>query len=683
MGLFYTLRNWKTRDSNPVLVRSKTEDSIVKEANSEMASHLKESIQNCDSIETYEQQLEKGAFQIVRKWCAKLAQYFDALHLHATNQKDNSQEKFEESEKDEVKQTLYDEKKVNYAIEREYIKKRKSIRMPRFIEKLKGLKESRSYFKSQLEKLSHELDKQVNVRTALGFTLQRVLIILGILVMSASEVGNALNSLMVLKANPLLELFTTAGIALLLFVASKALVYLFSHGLLFVDHDKGDGVVNQYDLGGLLVLIISLGFVFLLAELRIAYMIEMDQEPSETIRFFLRFLCIGLFASTVLLTMMLSNSHGKAKMVYVKTLFKYRKTCKRVERLQAKMSRMRSRSAGDQTRAKENLRFDRNFIFNDREQEFKSELLRDTASQNAILAMSRQSRLELIHGLQAQMYTARGAMEQKTGTQHEWKSIDFTSIINEPEYQVLTKKTTPMKNHFTMPRAVGMLIAVFFLLASCSSSEPVIETEVIAIVDETSWNPLQDKLTTEQVLHLGQVDDSDSPNAISFTAHTLNDVSLNRTFSATLIADEEFMVNAFTRQEEIDAFSQEISGIFEQVYTIQPETFEYTQLWVPIAKILESHQDSKAHKVVIIQSDFLENSSDVNFYQIKNSLEKDPERIREYLDNLYPLEGLYDYEIVFLYQADRINDRLFTSATNVFAGLLREKGARVSIKASL
>lgn len=683
MGLLYTIRNWATKDSSPVLIRSKTEDTIVKEANDEMASHLKQSIENCDSIPTYEQHFEKGAFQLIRKWHARLAQYFDALHLHATNQKDDSQAKSENSTKDEVKQTLYDEKKVDYAIERESIKKRKSIRMPRFIEKLKGLKISRAYFKKELERLSLELDKKVDVRTALGFILQRILIILGIIVMSTSEIGNALNSLMVLKANPLLELCTTAGIALLLFVASKALVYLFSHGLFFIESDDEERILNSYDLGGLVVLFISLGFVLLLAELRIAYMVEMDQKPNEMIRFFLRFLGVGLFASTVLLTMMLSNSHGKAKMVYVKLLFKYRKTCKKVERLQTKMSRMRSRYANAQTRAKENLRLDRNYIFNDREQEFKAELLKDTATQNAIFAMSRQSRLELIHGLQSQMYTARGAMEQKTGTQHEWKSIDFTSIINEPEYQVLAKKTPTMKNHFSIPKAIGILFGLFFLVASCNSSNPVLETEVITIIDETSWNPLQTQLTTEQILHLGHVDDSESPNAITFTAHTLNDVSLNRTFSASLKPCDELIVNSFTRQEEIDAFSQEISGIFEQIYTIQPETFEYTQLWIPIAKILESHQTSQAHKVVIIQSDFFENSDDLNFYEIKNSLEKDPERIKEYLDDLYPIEGLYNYEIVFLYQADRKNDRLFTSATNVFAGLLREKGATVSITASL
>jgi hypothetical protein len=683
MGIFYKLTNWMTKNSNPVLIRSKTEDKILKQANQEMADHLKKSIEESDSISTYEHK-EKGAFEIVEKWFARLSQFFDSLHLHATNRKDDYQEKYEESAKLETKQELYDQRKVDYAIEEESINKRKSIQMPRFIEKLKGLKESRAYFKKTLENLADYLDKKVDVRTALGFIVQRTLIIFGIIIMSTSEVGNALNSLMVLKANPMLELCTTAGIALLLFVASKALIYLFSNGSLFIKSNEKDGLINAYDLGGFLVFAVSLGFVLLLADLRIAYMEEMKQHPNEAVQFFLRFLCVGLFMSTVLLTMLLTNSHGKAKWVYVKTLFKYRKTCRRVERLQAKMSRKRTGYADEHTRAKENLRYDRNYIFNEREQESKTQLLEDTALQNAILAMSRQSRKELIHGLQAQMHTARGVMEQKTGTQHEWKPIDFTSLINEPEYQVLAKNKTPMKNHFTMPRIAGILVAIFFLVTSCGSLEQhPIETEIITIVDETSWNPLQSEITADQILRLAHIDDSDSPNAVSFTAHTLNDVALNRTYSASLKPSDEVLVNAFTRQEEIDAFSEEISGIFDQVYIIQPETFETTQLWIPIAKILESHQESPAHKVVIIQSDFLENSTNLSFYDIKKSLEKDPERIKEYLDDLYPIDELYDYEIVFLYQADRENDRLFTAATNVFAGLLRDKGATVSIKASL
>lgn len=683
MGLLNTLRSWLSTDDNTVLIRSKSEDSIIEKANQEMASHLKQSIENSDSIATYEQ-MEKGAFEIVRKWLARLAQSFDAMYLHATNQKDDSEEQFLESSKEQTKQTLYDQKKVEYAIERESIKKRKSIRMPRFIEKLKLLKESRAYFKKELERLAEQLDKKVDVRTAFGFILQRALIILGIIIMSSAEIGNALNSLMILKANPLLELFTTIGIGLFLFVASKALIYLFSHGLLFIGEYDEDGLFNSYDLGGFIVLFISFGFVLLLAEMRISYMVELNERPSEMIRFFLRFLSVGLFSSTVLLTLMLSNSHGKAKLVYIKLLFKYCRTCRKVSRSQMKLSRLRSRYANEETRAKENLRADRNYIFNDRERELKEVLVRDTASQNAVLAMSRQSRLELIHGLQAQLYTARGAMEHKTGVKHEWKPLDFTSLIREPNYQLLTKNNTPMKNHFSLPKVAGAILGILFLTSSCGSfGSEVKETEVIAIIDETSWNPLQQELTAEHILDLGQVDDNESPNAVSFTAHTLNDISMNKTYSASLKPSDEFMVNTFTRQEEIDAFSQEISGIFEQVYTIQPETFDQTQLWIPLAKILESHQSSEAHKVVIIQSDFLENSNELNFYEIKASLEKDPERIKEYLDDLYPIEGLSDYEIVFLYQTDRQNDRLFTSATNVFAGLLRDKGATVSIKASL
>lgn len=689
MKVLHQLRQFfSPNPSSSVVVRSKDEDNIIERSQKEVEAHLNKVVESSDSFSVFAQK-ELGVIEIVKKNCAQLGQIFDGFYLRATNQKDDSQEEFETGNSLKEKNALYDEARVNYSIEDNSIKKRKSIRTYRHKERLGILKHQRAYLDESLGSLTQQLDKGVDLRTVKHFMFQRVLIVLGIIIASTAEAGNAMNSLMVLRADPLLELFTTCGIALGLIVTSKAIVYCFSNGnLLLKAKDSGseenqNHPLNAFDFGGILVLTVSLCFVYYLAELRIEFMIQSDQNPTKPVKLFLQLCGVLLFASTVLLAMFQSNPKGKLKALYSKVYFQLKRIDKRIHRLQAKLSRIRSRYEADESRNKNNLQSDRAYVFNDRPRELKEKLLADTDEQNSVLVMSRQSKLELIHGAQALIQIARGLMEQKLGEQHSWQSIDLTDILQEPNYQILSHKSPIMKNNFSILRPAFVILGLLGLFSCGSNSVEPEHTEIITIVDETAWNPLQSEITADDVFKLGHVTDNESRNSIDFTAYTLNDISLNRTYSASLKASDDFMTNTFTRQEEIEAFSEEISGIFEQVYTIQPETFEFTQLWVPLAKIIDLHKEIEGQKVILIQSDMLENGHLISFYELSGSLEKNPEKIREYLDDLYPLEDLYDFEIVILYQPDRMNDRMFRSAANVFAGLLRDKGATVSVKATL
>lgn len=685
MEFFEKLKTYfSPKTSNSIVVRSKTEDGIIEQSNNEVELYLQKALNLSDSFSVFAQR-QQGALEIIKKNVCRLAQIFDGLYLSATNQKDDSETKFKTADSLKEKNKLYDESKVNYSIEQNSNKKRKSIRIYRHIERLGILKRRRTYLDESLSNLSQGMEKEVDLRVAKRILFQRALIVLGIIIASGAEAGNAMNSLMILRSNPLLELFTVCGIALGLIVSSKALVYLFSEGNILGKTTTEKAKINAQDIGGIAVLMLCIGFVFYLAELRIEFMIESKLTPSEPVEWFIRLSGLLLFSSTVLLAMLLSNAKGKLRALYCSTLLKLQKVDRKVKSLQVKLSRIRLRYEMSTTRAKNNLQTERAYIFDDRPREHKEQLLLDTDTQNTILAMSRKSKMELIHGAQALIFSARADMEQKLGESHPWTTLDMNSILTEPQYQILNRETPVVQNRFSILRP-AIFILGFLGLFSCNSFKKEItvpQTEIISIVDETSWNPLQMELSAEDVLHLGHVESNEAAHGVNFSAYTLNDISLNRNYTAKLKPSDEFMVNSFSREEEIQAFSEEISGIFNQVYAIQPETFEYTELWVPLAKILEMHAKSEAHKVVIIQSDMLENGLNISFYQLQSALEKNPEKIIEYLNELYPLEYLYDYEILILYQANRENDRMFTTATNVFAGLLREKGATVSIKASL
>lgn len=690
----------KSRSGYTVYSKRKSDTTIISDARKKTESYLENGRKKCQTIMSY-QLAEKGVEEIVREHLSKLNQNMDSAWLEAENKQTKAQKELDRYSENNQQEKLHADCDKISGISQDKTTQKRAHKMNRWFDQLKMWLGFREQYKTDLEKLSKKLPEKINHHTK--FTTSRVLTVLGIIVCSFAEAGNAMNSLMILRSNPVLELFTVTGLALGLVVLSKGIVYLFSNGNICYFGSKSEFSHTRqpflFDLGGLILLTFSSVFIVLLGELRIAYMHETGVEVSYFTAWFLRLLGIALFASTLMLTMLLSNPKGSLKALYNRVLKQFKRADKKVQRLQTKIARKETHYLNEHSRQLEQLETAKIDISEGNITQLKDELEEATAELNSILALSRQSKFELIHACQAEIYTSRALFESKQNSQEKinWHPFDLTEILEEPVYQhpfetkmeseenINHKNTANMnhkKNGASILSPMIIIFGLFFGFASCQESEPNEETIILHVLDQTSHNDLQEHVTPEEIIEIAGLNHT-IENGVEYQVSTINDVTVNKTYSASLEASEELITNTFIREEEIETFKNELDGIFTQIYDETPNEYAQTDLYIPLVKLVEEYQMDTRKKIVLLQSDCVENSDKISFLRYQSDLEKNPEKIREILEEVYPIPSISNTEIIILYQPNADNNDLFVPSANVFADLFRLKGATVSIKANL
>lgn len=417
-----------------VLVKSKSEERVIKEGLSKLEKYLKEGQKRSLSSEQYIQ-FEKGAIDLVSQYLSKLNQTFNGLQLLHTNTKEKTDHDRIHSELTCTQSKGLQRAKNQFEINRKNLIHQRRIKLAPLMEQLKTSKSLIPEYESELKRLSEKLTKKVNIRR--GFGWKRTLIILGIVISALAEASNTFSSSMILKADPIMEIATVIGISLGLIVSSKTCVYLFTHGnLLHRNNEAKSKIFSAYDFGGIILLAFTICFVILLGELRLTYMAATGTKISASTIWFVRLLGLFLFTATLALSMLLANPLGKTQALYSQVLQQKNRAKKRVEKLYKRINEIRSEYLNQYQTIQEEYQEKKLFHTREKTEQLNQELLSTTNTQNTVLTMSRESKMEFILGCSSILKKYRALTYEKTkNTNINWPSLELSHLVNDPTYQ--------------------------------------------------------------------------------------------------------------------------------------------------------------------------------------------------------------------------------------------------------
>ncbi len=175
-------------------------------------------------------------------------------------------------------------------------------------------------------------------------------------------------------------------------------------------------------------------------------------------------------------------------------------------------------------------------------------------------------------------------------------------------------------------------------------------------------------------------------NGAVFRFSTISDVSLNKYKTATLETAGELLSNELDRDKAIRNFKSGIVGVLNQ-YNQNMSGREHSSVYRPIATELIRLKESQAQtKILLIYSDLMENDAAFSMYE-KSSfqlVEKNPKVVIELFQRQVALPGLHGITVYFIYHPRTPQqDNEFIVLSQLYAKMLREKGATVFIRANL
>lgn len=223
------------------------------------------------------------------------------------------------------------------------------------------------------------------------------------------------------------------------------------------------------------------------------------------------------------------------------------------------------------------------------------------------------------------------------------------------------------------------LIATIICLFSCSSEK---QTTVISFVKDQSESYFE-KSDPKKILKYSTVKRSNSLGEI-IRIQPMNEFTLNPIFQSEVEPVAGFLQdNEFERGKAIKEHHKRVQEELSVIDTGIKDRVK-TEVYRTLAKevnILAALDVSR--KILLVESDFKENSSLGNFHRPSTlrELSDNPEAYREKFNKALPIQNLSGIEVyLFIEQPSSITENSEMEITsNFFADLLRDKGAKVHI----
>lgn len=231
--------------------------------------------------------------------------------------------------------------------------------------------------------------------------------------------------------------------------------------------------------------------------------------------------------------------------------------------------------------------------------------------------------------------------------------------------------------------AIILLTSLVVLIAACSTSKPHTTTIVAGLVDVTDKNIVRPDAVS--IIKLYGFD-KDKWNGGSFRFSAVTRVSLNPREYSDIGEANQWLSNDFQRDDEIKIFQKGVVDIIEKVEQTEVGQSN-SSIYLPLANELNSLSKSNAdRKILLVYSDLMEHTSFLSFYNKTDlaRLVKYPESLADQLEKLQALDDLSGIEVYLIYQpADSKSDAIFQLVSGFYKKLLEERGAKVTITASL
>lgn len=221
-------------------------------------------------------------------------------------------------------------------------------------------------------------------------------------------------------------------------------------------------------------------------------------------------------------------------------------------------------------------------------------------------------------------------------------------------------------------------------IASCIKSTPPVTTEAGMLVDITSIPTA--KPDTNEILSVFDLKGDKRWNGASFHYSEISDVSYNQISEVKINTADMWSSNEIARDKEIKNFKTAVFKILDNT-EYNKTGKNNSAIYFSIARELNRLANSKAQKrILLIYSDLMENTIDISYYNKKQfqRLTTNPEVIQKQLEQLQTIQNLDGIEVHLIYQPiDSQDDKVFRIVGDFYKKMLEEKGAKVTISASI
>lgn len=227
------------------------------------------------------------------------------------------------------------------------------------------------------------------------------------------------------------------------------------------------------------------------------------------------------------------------------------------------------------------------------------------------------------------------------------------------------------------------ILAIVVGLVACSG-EPPATTSVHILYDVTDEH--LSKPDTGQVFDLFNLDEN-SETGGEFRFMDITDVSLNKAKEIRLNTSSRWLSNEFEREDQLKKFETGIKEIITEAIKNNNREKTFSSVYIPIVLELERLKASHANRrILLVFSDLMENTQELSYYRNGDfiRLKEDPESVKKQLEKSGKADSLSGIEIRFIYQPpDTKSDKRFREVSNLYKQMFEEKGAKVSVSASI
>ncbi len=234
-----------------------------------------------------------------------------------------------------------------------------------------------------------------------------------------------------------------------------------------------------------------------------------------------------------------------------------------------------------------------------------------------------------------------------------------------------------------MKKTIAIFLMILFTTTGCNTQEGQ-TAELVYMRDITS------SMTDQQIqkIEVNSYYDLETNmwNGGIFRHVNISDVSYNYTSEVSIKPDNEWTANELKRKEEVKSFFEGISKIIKETSTVKSpknNSSVYNSIARQLNRLSQSHSQ---RKVIIINSDLLENTNLLSFYKQKviNTIKANPDSITNLLNAQVELQNLEGIKVYLIYQpVNMLDDQRYKIVSDFYKKMLEDKGARVEISANL
>jgi len=223
-------------------------------------------------------------------------------------------------------------------------------------------------------------------------------------------------------------------------------------------------------------------------------------------------------------------------------------------------------------------------------------------------------------------------------------------------------------------KKIMFFLMIALLFASCKE-EHAAKTDLYIYLDFTEGQNYAEQVTADidKYVALMNVNAEHPRNYGTIKVYPLHDVSAGMSKTVKLKEGlSSFEGNKFLRDKEVKEFKTKLLDKMTEINgSFTGKDLDNSYIFSPICKgVKKLNKSDSNHKIILVYSDMLENSSIANFHNSNIKYEQ----LKSSFDSACGMDDASDVELYIVHPVDKKNDAKIQKAADLWAKYLIEKG---------